>query len=1099
MSLKKATAILFLLAGIVTLATGQVVLNEFTASNYDNFNVDGGGWGGEFPDWAEFYNPTGTDVDLGGYFLSDNPSDPEKFEFPAGTIVPANGYLIVICTGAFDATPNQFGYLNTNFKITQSLGESILFSDDNGTLLTQFTYLTDIPTNTMNQSWGRSVDGGDDWVIMQNPSPEAANGGPTGTSYAEQPSISMEAGYYGAPINVTLNTAQTGTTIYYTLDGSIPTDGDIEYTGPINIASTTVLRAIAYHGDPDILPSLVETNTYFFGDDQHTIPVVNISGITLNDGEWNGDELTDIEFFHPDGSFWVESAGDSNEHGNDSNAYDQRGFDYVTRDQLGQDYGLLAELFHVTDRDDFQRVIFKAAANDNYPAGGGGHIRDAYVQTLAQTGGLELDERSDESCILYINGQYWGVYEYREKVDDIDYTEYYYDQPQNFVDYIKTWGGTWEEYGSIDDWNALVTFITTNDMTDPANYDYVTSVYNTNSLIDYMILNSYIVNMDWLNWNTSWWRGRHPDGGAKKWRYALWDMDNTFGEGPNYTGIPDISPGADPCNPEGLGNVGGQGHILVFSALLDNEDFWTDYINRWADLSNTTFSCDHMHTLLDSMIAVIDPEMPGQVERWGGTYDGWVDNVNEIRDFIDGRCADEVISGLEDCYDVEALELTVIIDGIGEVDLGTIEISPEMTPWSGTYFADVNIDLFGDDIGQGLFLYWEVIEGSLVFPDPEDPNQTIVLTDNTTIVAHFVNDLDPVEVMFDVQPAGGGEITMDMNPMGPYPNTTMVDGGFHSFAASEANEWFVFDHWELNNANFNPDEFEAEATSFIVETDTIIAVFNELEHYTVTIDVEPAGAGFIQVDGTEVASYPWTGELAGGVDLNFMTASYDEWTVFSHWQINNHVVTPDEFTPNMIINLNQTDEIIAVYDVIPHHTVTVLIDPPVAGSVLVDETLVVNDSWTGELQGDTPIAFRSTAAPYWELEKWEAFHHSPSPDPTAKDVAFTIQSSDTIIAHFTQEPFAFYVPNAFTPNNDGKNDVFLPVGSAYDPTSYELWIFNRWGDLVFHTTNPKEGWDGSYQGSEYYVEDQVFVYKLKIRSVHEANEKEYSGHLTIYR
>jgi len=85
---------------------------------------------------------------------------------------------------------------------------------------------------------------------------------------------------------------------------------------------------------------------------------------------------------------------------------------------------------------------------------------------------------STESCVLYINGAYWGVYEYREKVDDIDYTDYYFDQPEGFVDFIKTWGGTWVEYGSQADWITLRNFITGNDMTDPANYDYVLTQYN---------------------------------------------------------------------------------------------------------------------------------------------------------------------------------------------------------------------------------------------------------------------------------------------------------------------------------------------------------------------------------------------------------------------------------------------------------------------------------------------------------------------------------------------------------------------------------------------------------------------------------------------
>ena len=253
---------------------------------------------------------------------------------------------------------------------------------------------------------------------------------------------------------------------------------------------------------------------------------------------------------------------------------------------------------------------------------------------------------------MYLNGQYWGVYEYREKVDDLDFTEEYYDQPRHFVDFIKTWGGTWEEYGTEDDWLDLVTFCTSQDMTDAANYDYVSSQLNPLSLIDYFILNSYIVSADWLDWNTAWWRGRHPDGDAKRWRYALWDMDASFGHYINYTGVPDTGPGADPCNPDDMGNVGGQGHIPVLNALFENETFNNTYLNRWADLGNTAFSCQNMHAVLDSMVAVIEPEMERQFGRWGGNLAGWQVELQELRDFIDERCEDEVVGGIEDCYDV---------------------------------------------------------------------------------------------------------------------------------------------------------------------------------------------------------------------------------------------------------------------------------------------------------------------------------------------------------------------------------------------------------------------------------------------------------------
>jgi hypothetical protein len=103
-------------------------------------------------------------------------------------------------------------------------------------------------------------------------------------------------------------------------------------------------------------------------------------------------------------------------------------------------------------------------------------------------------------------------------------------------------------------------------MATQANYDYVVSQFNTMSLIDYFILNGYTVCTDWLNWNTAWWRGTNPLGDGRRWRYALWDNDATFGHYVNYTGVPSTEPTADPCQIEGQGDVGGQGHIPVLNA-----------------------------------------------------------------------------------------------------------------------------------------------------------------------------------------------------------------------------------------------------------------------------------------------------------------------------------------------------------------------------------------------------------------------------------------------------------------------------------------------------------------------------------------------------
>ena len=1088
--------VLCLTFAVVVPTQAQVVLNEFSFANYNDWGV-----GGDFEDWYEFYNPTGAPVDISGYFLSDRIENPDKFEIPAGNVVPANGYLIVIATNDFDEDPYMWGYLNTNFKVNQTQGEYVLFSDPSLNPITSFQFGSDIEPNSENHSYGRATDGSNDWVIFTNPTPAAANGGPAGTSYASKPVFNEEAGYYAGGITLSI-TADPNATIYYTTNGVQPTDGSNQYTGPITVDNTTVVKAIAYSSDPDVLPSKVETNTYFTGADEHSIVVVSVSGPTLDDGQWFGDEMMTIEFFDANGDFWCEGHGDSNEHGNDSNAYGQRGFDYVGRDQLGYNHELLGELFHEKNRDHYQRLIFKAAANDNYPFEPGAHIRDAYVHTLSHQADLALDERTSESCIVYINGNYWGVYEYREKVDDLDFTQEYYDQPRHFVDFMKTWGGTWEEYGSIDDWNDFTDFVLTQDMTDPANYEYVESVFNTQSIIDYFILNSYIVSADWLNWNTAWWRGRHPDGGAKKWKYVLWDMDASFGHYVNYTGVPDTGPQADPCNPEVLGDPGGQGHVPIFNTLSENEDFFADYVTRWAELSSTYLNCEYMHAVLDSMLLEIEPEMPRQFDRWGGNQAGWETEVQQLRDFIDTRCENTIIDGMEDCYDVEPITVTIIIEGIGEVEIETYDITIDEIPWEGTYFAGFPINLDAEDEGLGIFLYWEVIEGNLDIPDPENPSIVVTPEGDITIVAYFLNDLDPQEVMFDVQPAGAGDIVFGGDFMGPnYPTTQLVNGGPNSLIAQPATEWFVFDYWEVLNANVNPDEFASEGTMFVAQTDTVVAHFIELPNVDIYVDVQPAGAGWITMDGAELASYPYENTIAGEVDVDFQTGGVDEWSVFSHWEVNNTPINPDEFSQDIILNFTQNDTIIAVYNVIPHQTVTVIVEPEIAGTAYVDESLIVNSEWTGELEEGTPLTFRAAPEAFWFFDRWEAKNHSPSPDQKESLVEFTIQTTDTIIAHFVEEPFNVYVPNGFTPNNDGINDIFRVEGSAWDPSVYELQIFNRWGELVFYSTDPTEFWNGNVQSQsgDHYIPDEVYLYRLRLKSIHSIEPEDFSGHITVFR
>jgi CotH protein/lamin tail-like protein/chitobiase/beta-hexosaminidase-like protein/type IX secretion system substrate protein/fibronectin type III domain protein len=714
--------------------SAQVVINEFSGANfgsiYDNY--------GEDSDWIELYNTGAASVDLSGYYLSDKIDNPTKFQVPAGVNIGAGAHLVI---WASERDEFNGGFLHTNFKITQTKSsEAIVLAGPSGTIID--FHEIDVP-NQVNHSWARMTDGDSNWGVSLNPDPGAQNID-VSDPYSPKPVIAPSAGYYAGSVTISISDDDPDVNIYYTTDGTVPDNNSILYSGSFTLNSSAVVKAIAINNDPHVPASFVDFHSYIIND-VHSIPVVSITGdevFDLLNGNYGAEPIGTFELFNESGDRVADATGEFNKHGNDSWAYDQRGIDYITRDQFGDDYAVKHDIFNpqITDRDEFQRIILKAAANDNYPfENGSAHIRDAYVHTLSQLANLEMDERTYEPCVLYVNGEYWGVYEIREKVDDHDFTKYYYDQGRSWIDFLKTWGGTWQEYGSWDDWYPLADFVVNNDMTDAGNYAYVEERLEVLSLIDYVILHSHNVSSDWLNWNTGWWRGRKPSGGAKKWRYILWDEDATFGHYINYTGVPDQSPFADPCNPEVLGDPGGQGHVPIFNALLNNQDFLSLYINRYADLNNTYFTCDFMIDLLDDMIGRIEPEMPKHIDRWGGTMNEWQNNVQELRDFILTRCT--VISdGIVDCYEDLGItgpyNITINVEPVGSGDVQANTISGLNYPWNAQYFGGIDFDLTGVPADGFVFSYWEVANHSFS-PDQFSEAISMGLNTDDIITAHF--------------------------------------------------------------------------------------------------------------------------------------------------------------------------------------------------------------------------------------------------------------------------------------------------------------------------------------------------------------------------
>ena len=885
----------------------QVEISEYSASNLDQF-ID---LNGKYEDWIEIHNTSDQAVDISNWGLSDKVDKPLKWLFPANSVLAADEYMIVWCSGR-DTYDGQY---HSNFKLTQTKdNEFVQLSDPAGNIVDGSKYELTLVDHSRIKING-------EWLVSTNPSPGSGSQNQIISGYTEQPTIDLEAGFYMGEQIVTIESNDPSSRLVYTTDGFEPTISSTEYTGPINIDETTVLKAKNIPIDADRLPGKIAWNTYFINDSS-TLPVFSVASDLVQDlANGNGEliPIGTIEYFNADLKPDGRAYGSLNRHGQDSWVLNHRSIDWVTRDEMGYTKDIESKLFNYSDRLSHQRIMLRASGDDNYPAiddephQGSAHVRDEYVHELAHKGGMKLDVRAVERVVVFLNGDYWGVYGLRERPVDHDYTEIYYDQDKYNLQYLSTWGNTEAEYGgeqAFEDWGEFRDFILYEDMSIEENYERVKDEMQVVGLMDYMITNLNVVSQDWLNYNTGWWRGLDPDGDHKKWGYILWDNDATFDYYINYTGVPNTSPTAQPCDMNdilqsmdnfyggGWGGGGGgdqdfNGGMIIDSpdhcntvidgsspydstdsifvqvvnrdnycccvnwdgvcqasydniaagedilptdlstcesiangscpypeddvnfqitanqipscckvewgqicetiyeqaasgefdsdcmpgedeggggstfdyGDLDNADvgkhekifmklqnespeFRQLYYSRQADLMNTVFSCENMIFTLDSMIATIEPEMPRQIERWGGSMEEWESNVERLRDFVNQRC-ELLDDGMVDCFDLTGpFEITLNVQpvGVGMIEFNTLDITS--FPWSGNYFGEMENLIEANSIDDGWeFSHWETTSGSIVTPDMDSRKAAIMLEDVEDLTAVFemvsaVNELE---------------------------------------------------------------------------------------------------------------------------------------------------------------------------------------------------------------------------------------------------------------------------------------------------------------------------------------------------------------------
>jgi len=498
-------------------------------------------------------------------------------------------------------------------------------------------------------------------------------------------SFSHQGGRYSAPFTLTLTTALDGGVIRYTADGSDPTNTSPVFPASMNIADRsgqpnvvsrlpsnpgnknpapnaavakgTVVKARVYTASGTAVSDIV-TQSYFVGlpAAYSTFPIVSLA---LDNGEMftgssgiyriydtKNEIPVHMSLFEPDNTGITQYMG-IRIHGGWTRSYPQKSLRLYAKS--GYDAGknrLECDLFQGRDTDAFgepitsyRRFLLRAGGNDNNSASGSTQVtmmRDSILHTLAE--GLNFGRQAYRSSAVFINGEFWGLYNIRPRIDEyfvqdtfnisnvnnIAIFSFGLDDaplPEEVVeDPTPTILADWDDYMAMFNW-----FSSKNDLTSPADYTKAQTYIDIDNLIDYFGFEIFVGNEDWPASNNVMWRYRKPYPSAVpaagvyedgRWRYILKDLDMAF-DNKNALAMND---GLNRILYHQSGTRLTPESTLIFRKFMSNTDFVKRFANRMCDLMNFQLSEANIKAAIDEAQTTIQPLMQAQLNRWSNIY-----------------------------------------------------------------------------------------------------------------------------------------------------------------------------------------------------------------------------------------------------------------------------------------------------------------------------------------------------------------------------------------------------------------------------------------------------------------------------------------------
>ena len=415
--------------------------------------------------------------------------------------------------------------------------------------------------------------------------------------------------------------AAPGARIFYTLDCSAPDETDAPYTGPIAVTGTTVVRAVAYQ--EGYLPSYSASQSYLY-DAEHTMRVVSMvadpEDIFGSEGfhtlyERDLERPGHIEVYTENGAQMLSENCALRLHGQGSRKYQQKGFKVIARREYGTNR-FRAPLFSGRDYTEYQSFLLRASSEDGRLT----RMRDSILTALAR--GTDVLYQETELCVLYINGEYWGHYNMRERICAAMICQYEgWEGQEDSIDIVK--GNDLVLRGSDDSFQAMLAYLREHGVPDDETLARVGEEVDLDSFIAYQALQIFVGNADTLN--VKRYRNRNADG---KWHWAIFDLDWGF-----YVDTNSIRRWLDP---QGMGTSLATDNTL-FIALMGNPTFYDRFLTYMGDMLSTQWTSLRIVEMIRERYLALTPELPRHQARWGQSRENFEERVAELVEYAKTR------------------------------------------------------------------------------------------------------------------------------------------------------------------------------------------------------------------------------------------------------------------------------------------------------------------------------------------------------------------------------------------------------------------------------------------------------------------------------